>query len=32
MKKGEKIGKMQFNANERKQKPYKEVLNEYCEL
>jgi len=32
MKKGEKVGKMQFNTTDRKQKPYEEVLDEYCEL
>jgi len=32
MKKGEKVGKIQFDTSDRKQKSYEEVLNEYCEL
>lgn len=32
MRKGEKVGKVQFNTNDRKQKPYDEVLDEYCKL
>ncbi|NRT32615.1 integrase/recombinase XerD [Clostridium beijerinckii] len=32
MRKGEKVGKVQFNTNDKKQKPYDEVLEEYCEL
>lgn len=32
MRKGNKVGKIQFTTNERKQKPYEEVLSEYCEL
>ncbi|NOW07203.1 tyrosine-type recombinase/integrase [Clostridium beijerinckii] len=32
MRKGEKVGKVQFNTADKKQKPYDEVLEEYCEL
>lgn len=32
MRKGEKAGKQQFNSISKKQKPYDEVLEEYCEL
>lgn len=32
MRKGEKVGRIQFNTNDKKQKPYDKVLEEYSEL